>query len=218
MSFSPNINVWTLGKGANGQWKLHHTTESLEDAVSWLLKLEAQGKQVALYELGMFLHDGMQVAGQVGFWWTANLYGYMEGEPQGRGCGWSDGYDTYVDYTFPEEPSSSMSDTKAVGPWAGRPAQSKRAVAWVAQDERAGTARASMTPARGGRSELWHYFLLPGRILMWIDYMFPSKGRVLATARQRGNPIVEVLNAIVAWFVIILFSSIFLIFVSAKIM
>lgn len=102
MSFSPNINVWTLGKGPRGAWKLQHTTESLEEAVTWFEQLEAKGKQVALYELGAFLHEGKQTAGQVAFWWSVDLNAYMERAPEGRGIGWADGFDTWITYAFPE--------------------------------------------------------------------------------------------------------------------
>lgn len=108
MSFSPNINVWTLGKGARGAWRLHHTTDSLQDAASWFAKLDEQGKQVALYELGLFEHEGQQIAGQVAFWWSTNLNEYMEREPENRGVGWSDGYDTWVEYTFPEQAVAAL--------------------------------------------------------------------------------------------------------------
>ena len=106
VSFSPNLNVWTLGKGARGQWKLHHTTDSMQDAASWFAKLEKQGKQVVLYELGLFQHEGHQIAGQVAFWWSANLNEAMEREPEDRGVGWADGYDTWVEYTYPEQVES----------------------------------------------------------------------------------------------------------------
>lgn len=108
MSFSPNINVWTLGKGTRGAWKLQHTTESMEDAAAVFLKLQGEGKQVALYELGLFEHEGKQVAGQVAFWWSPNLNEAMEREPEDRGIGWSDGFDTWVEYTFPQVAETAL--------------------------------------------------------------------------------------------------------------
>lgn len=102
MTVGSKINVWTLGKGGRGVWKLRHTTDSMEDAAAWFTKLEGQGKQVALYELGLFQHEGQQVAGQVAFWWSINLNAYMEGEPEDRGVGWADGFDTWVAYAIPE--------------------------------------------------------------------------------------------------------------------
>ncbi|MCJ2109017.1 hypothetical protein MKK70_27345 [Methylobacterium sp. E-041] len=101
MTLSANINVWTLGKGARGAWKLHHTTDSMEDAAGWFTKLEGEGKQVSLYELGLFEHEGQQVAGQVAFWWSTTLNTYMEREPEDRGVGWADGFDTWVAYAIP---------------------------------------------------------------------------------------------------------------------
>jgi hypothetical protein len=43
---------------------------------------------------------------------------------------------------------------------------------------------------------IWLLFRMPGAILLWIQYFFPSSGRVLVGARQRGNPIMEV---IISW-------------------
>lgn len=109
MTFGPNINVWTLGKGARGQWKLQLSTADLGEAAACFKALEQAGKQVALYELGLFEHEGHRIAGQVAFWWSANLNAFMEREPEDRGVGWADGYDTYVTYTVPEAaPTASL--------------------------------------------------------------------------------------------------------------
>lgn len=111
MSVGPNINVWTLGKGARGQWKLQLSTADFEEAVTLFAELDGQGKQVALYELGLFEHEGQQVAGQIGFWWSANLNEYMEREPEDRGFGWSDDSDTYVHYRFREHSTAQAAST-----------------------------------------------------------------------------------------------------------
>ena len=102
MSVGPNINVWTLGKGAKGAWKLQLSTADFDEALALFAELDGQGKQVALYELGLFEHEGQQVAGQVGFWWSDNLNTYMEMEPQDRGVGWSEDFATHVNYRIPD--------------------------------------------------------------------------------------------------------------------
>lgn len=205
MSFSPNINVWTLGKGPRGQWKLHHTTDSLEDAIEWFVRLDDQGKQVALYELGAFLHQGKRTAGQVAFWWNEAFNGHMESEPEGRGVGWSDDFDIWVEYEHPEDASSSLTALEADRP------RSEKSAPSASNHERSAykrTGPASLATRNQGESTLRRYFLAPGRALMWFDYMFPQRGQVVATARQRGNPIVEVIQACVAWFCIIFFALI----------
>ena len=112
MSAGPSLNVWTLGQGASGRWKLHLTTSSLGEAEACFNNLEQAGKQVAIYELGLFEHEGEQVAGQVGFKWSANFNDYMETEPQGRGIGWTEDFDTWVTYNVPtgSQPVPSTSE------------------------------------------------------------------------------------------------------------
>jgi hypothetical protein len=49
------------------------------------------------------------------------------------------------------------------------------------------------------RGLFWLFFRLPGAVLLWIQYYFPSNGRVLVSARQRGNPIMEFIFSIGFW-------------------
>ena len=201
----PSINVWTLGRGPRGQWTLQHTTADIDDATALFAELEKQGLQVALYELGLFAHEGRQVAGQVGFWWSANLNGYMQMEPEGRGAGWSDDFDAYVEYLLPE-PSAGRSVTAGTGPWTG--AQAAFPTMTRPQDSpEVGTLEPSYTDeARVRRNQtLWALFVLPGKIALWVEYMFPSKGQVWASSRRYGNPLVEVMYAAVFWVIAVIF-------------
>lgn len=109
VDFDPNINVWTLGAGVKGKWKLILTTDDLEQAVAVFQDLEQQGRQVAVYELGSFVHEGKKVVGQVGFWWSENLNEYMGGTPSVRGRGLSEDHGTLVNYIFPGEEQRSAS-------------------------------------------------------------------------------------------------------------
>ncbi len=46
---------------------------------------------------------------------------------------------------------------------------------------------------RPKRGVLWAIFFMPGAALLWMQYKFPSKGDVLASARRYGDPVVEFL-------------------------
>lgn len=46
----------------------------------------------------------------------------------------------------------------------------------------------------------WLIFRAPGQMLLWINYYFPGKGELWRSARQRGNPIVEVIYSLGFWF------------------
>ena len=50
---------------------------------------------------------------------------------------------------------------------------------------------------------LWFLFLLPGVLILWLEYMFPSKGNAIASARRRKSKPVTVLMAILGWFFIL---------------
>jgi len=49
--------------------------------------------------------------------------------------------------------------------------------------------------------------LLPGRILLWLSYMFPGKGygKVRQTARHARSPIMTIAYSIMFWVFIIYF-------------
>ncbi len=200
MSTSPTINVWTLGRGPRGQWTLQHTTPDLDEAAALFEQLDGQGQQVALYEIGLFEHEGRRVAGQVGFWWSANLNGYMEMEPEGRGAGWSDEFDTYVHYeplgSAANEPTRAQPGPRFAGQSMPVSDRLPNGSPMVGHDVM------PSNPSQIGRTQLlWSVFILPGKILLWIEYMFPGRGQVWASSRRYGNPVVEVLYAAGLWVV-----------------
>jgi uncharacterized protein YecT (DUF1311 family) len=45
---------------------------------------------------------------------------------------------------------------------------------------------------------MW-FFLAPGRVILWLDYHFPRKGDVLASARRKDNRIVQFLYSLGFW-------------------
>jgi hypothetical protein len=55
----------------------------------------------------------------------------------------------------------------------------------------------------------WLLFRLPGKALMWLDYYFPGKGQVYASARRMGNPVFEVVFSIVFWVSLVLIVSLY---------
>lgn len=42
-------------------------------------------------------------------------------------------------------------------------------------------------------------FLFPGRIIQWLNYMFPPKGKVRVTARHKNSLIIRVLWSVTFW-------------------
>lgn len=53
----------------------------------------------------------------------------------------------------------------------------------------------------------WFWFLffrMPGRILTWLSFMWPTKGDVWASRRRYGNASVEVTYSIIFWIVLVL--------------
>lgn len=46
-------------------------------------------------------------------------------------------------------------------------------------------------------------FRRPGKIIIWINYMFPSTGKVLVSKRHVGNPIMEIIYSIVFWLAVL---------------
>jgi hypothetical protein len=41
------------------------------------------------------------------------------------------------------------------------------------------------------RGILWWIFCMPGAVMMWFEYMFPKGGDVYASARRRGNRLIQ---------------------------
>lgn len=46
------------------------------------------------------------------------------------------------------------------------------------------------------------FFVYPGRAIIWFQYMFPSKGDVIASRRRIGSPALEILFSLGFWFVV----------------
>ncbi len=46
---------------------------------------------------------------------------------------------------------------------------------------------------------LLELLLLPGRIVQWSNYLFPQKGRVRISARQKDSLFIRVLWSVVFW-------------------
>ncbi|WP_413208161.1 hypothetical protein [Rhodospirillum sp. A1_3_36] len=53
------------------------------------------------------------------------------------------------------------------------------------------------------RGLFWLLFRAPGQLFLWLEYLFPSKGRVLVSARQKGHVVAEVWYSLVFWAVVI---------------
>lgn len=47
------------------------------------------------------------------------------------------------------------------------------------------------------KNPLWWIFCMPGALFMWIQYWFPSKGRILISGRQYGNKFVQFVFTII---------------------
>lgn len=50
---------------------------------------------------------------------------------------------------------------------------------------------------------LWTIFLLPGIVVLWFEYMYPSKGQSIASGRRRKSKVVTIITAILGWFIIL---------------
>lgn len=58
-------------------------------------------------------------------------------------------------------------------------------------------------PRQSGFSIWWLLFRMPGIVILWIQYMFPSSGRVLVSARHKNSPVMEVLASLAFWGVVL---------------
>jgi hypothetical protein len=57
-------------------------------------------------------------------------------------------------------------------------------------------------PPRQVNRLIWLLFFLPGKVILWLNYFFPDKGQVWTSARQKGNPVIEVLYSLTFWAVL----------------
>jgi hypothetical protein len=55
------------------------------------------------------------------------------------------------------------------------------------------------TRPRSGKTILWWFFCMPGAVVMWIEYMFPIRGQVLASRRRYGNKLIQFLYTVVVY-------------------
>ena len=52
------------------------------------------------------------------------------------------------------------------------------------------------------RSAWWWIFLMPGKVILWIQYMFPDRiGGVFGSARRRNVPLLQLLYSLVFYLV-----------------
>jgi hypothetical protein len=58
------------------------------------------------------------------------------------------------------------------------------------------------TPPRRPKGIVWLLFFAPGQVILWLNYYFPNEGQVWTSARQKGNPVIEVLYSLAFWAVI----------------
>ena len=49
------------------------------------------------------------------------------------------------------------------------------------------------------RKLVWVLFVLPGVIVLWVQYYFPSKGQLWASRRRKDNFVVQVLYSVGLW-------------------
>jgi hypothetical protein len=47
------------------------------------------------------------------------------------------------------------------------------------------------------RSTLWWIFVMPGKVILWLEYMFPSRlVNAFGSARRRNVPLIQVLYSL----------------------
>ena len=53
------------------------------------------------------------------------------------------------------------------------------------------------------RSSWWWGFFMPGKVILWIEYMFPRRlGGVFGSARRRNVPLMQILYSLYFYFVL----------------
>jgi hypothetical protein len=61
--------------------------------------------------------------------------------------------------------------------------------------------------ASQARPAWWWFFLMPGKVILWLDYMFPRRvGGVFGTARRRNIPLLQLLYSLYFYFLIVALS------------
>jgi hypothetical protein len=67
----------------------------------------------------------------------------------------------------------------------------------------------------GERSVWWWILLMPGKVILWLEYMFPERlASVFGTARRRNVPLIQLLYSL--YFYAALVGLIFLLLIEAS--
>lgn len=54
------------------------------------------------------------------------------------------------------------------------------------------------------RGTLWWIFVMPGKVILWIAYMFPERfGSIFGSARRRNVPLLQVVYSLGFYFAIL---------------
>lgn len=56
------------------------------------------------------------------------------------------------------------------------------------------------------RGVFWLLFRAPGQLILWVKYLFPKKGQVLISARQKGHVVTEIWYSIAFWAILFFMS------------
>jgi hypothetical protein len=60
------------------------------------------------------------------------------------------------------------------------------------------------------RSTWWWIFVMPGKVMLWIEYMFPRRlGGVFGSARRRNVPLLQVLYSLCFYFMMLVVGLLF---------
>ena len=103
-AFTTEFDVWTYRTGGDdeeGSWEQRLTTQDYDEAVAEAERLIDDLTASTISERGRFTIEGKRKTGQILFWWSENFNDSMEAEPAGRGHGWSEDYERYVNYEYP---------------------------------------------------------------------------------------------------------------------
>jgi hypothetical protein len=67
------------------------------------------------------------------------------------------------------------------------------------------------------RRAWWWIFFMPGKVILWIEYMFPHKlGGVFGSARRRNIPLIQILYSIYFYFAVFVV-AVYLVFIIGNI-
>ena len=112
--------AYTVYYRLNGhrRWQERDFT-SVEASTTWVTSNLAVEDEIYLYENNVwFSIKGNNFTGDVIFWWNEACLDEMEQEPQGRGFGWSDDHDCFVQYQEGQDELDQIGEARgAVGPW-----------------------------------------------------------------------------------------------------